>query len=228
VRREDLISRDAAPSDVAADRARYDAWREKRQRAVAAGEMASLMVSTATELTKREGAVATATAQDVAIETAVHSVEPRPSGKRFGILVHAVLASLPLDAADEEVKDLAALHAKLFAASEEERNAAAAIASSLVKHPRWQAARAASAAGRRVWREAPVVLRLDARDSATHVMDGQVDLAYETDTGWVVVDFKTDIEIAAAQDTYRQQVAFYVDAVARATGQPATGVLLRV
>ena len=60
------------------------------------------------------------------------------------------------------------------------------------------------------------------------IVDGQVDLAYETDDGWIVVDFKTDVEIVSAQDAYKQQVAFYADAVAKATGKPATGVLLRV
>jgi ATP-dependent exoDNAse (exonuclease V) beta subunit len=60
------------------------------------------------------------------------------------------------------------------------------------------------------------------------LVDGQVDLAYETPEGWVIVDFKTDIEIASAQDAYQQQVALYVEAVSRATGQPATGVLLKV
>ena len=66
------------------------------------------------------------------------------------------------------------------------------------------------------------------RRADRELVDGQVDLAYETDAGWVVVDFKTDIEIASAQDAYKQQVALYVEAVRRATGQPATGVLLRV
>jgi ATP-dependent exoDNAse (exonuclease V) beta subunit len=63
---------------------------------------------------------------------------------------------------------------------------------------------------------------------APTIVDGQVDLAYETDDGWVVVDFKTDIEIVSAQDAYKQQVALYAEAVAKATGRPATGVLLRV
>ena len=58
------------------------------------------------------------------------------------------------------------------------------------------------------------------RAIADEIVDGQVDLAYETDTGWVVVDFKTDIEIASAQDAYKQQVALYVEAVAKATGVP--------
>jgi len=98
----------------------------------------------------------------------------------------------------------------------------------LLTHPRFDAARAALKTGRRVWREAPVSLRVEAEDDTPQLVDGQVDLAYETDTGWVIVDFKTDIEIASAQDAYKQQVALYVEAVKRATGQPATGVLLRV
>jgi ATP-dependent helicase/nuclease subunit A len=143
--------------------------------------------------------------------------------------VHALLATLPLDAGATEASELAALHAKLFAAPDAERDAAAAIGATLVTHPRWKAARAAADAGRRVWREVPVSLRVDGDPGAPPtIVDGQVDLAYETDDGWVVIDFKTDIEIASAQDAYKQQVALYAEAVSTATGQPATGVLLRV
>ena len=123
---------------------------------------------------------------------------------------------VPLDAGtSDEVHELAALHAKLFAAPDDERDAAAGIAIKLLKHPRFEAARAAEAAGRRVWREAPVSLRIDrrGRERTPRIVDGQVDLAYETDAGWVIVDFKTDIEIASAQDAYKQQVALYVEAV---------------
>ena len=138
-------------------------------------------------------------------------------------------ASVPLDGDDSEVSELAAMHAKLFGASDEERDAAASIAIKLLAHPRIGDARAAEQAGRRVWRETPVSVRLNSpSDPVPHIVDGQVDLAYETERGWVVVDFKTDIEIASAQDAYKQQVALYVEAVKRATGQPATGVLLRV
>jgi ATP-dependent helicase/nuclease subunit A len=170
----------------------------------------------------------TAPAHNITIEDAGFGAL-RPSGKRFGTLVHAVLAMLPLEATPDEAEELAALHAKLFGAPDDERDAAAAIATKLLMHPRLGAARESAAAGRRVWREAPISLRLDDGTAPTpRVVDGQVDLAYETADGWVIVDFKTDIEIASAQDAYKQQVAFYVEAVQRATGQPATGVLLRV
>jgi ATP-dependent exoDNAse (exonuclease V) beta subunit len=153
----------------------------------------------------------------------------RPSGKRFGTLVHAVLATLPLDADRTDVDELAAMHAKLFGAPDDERDAAAGIAAKLLQHPRLAEARTAEKAGRRVWREIPVTRRIDDAASGTvQIIDGQVDLAYEAETGWVVVDFKTDIEIVNAQDAYQRQVALYCEAVKRATGRPASGVLLKV
>jgi ATP-dependent exoDNAse (exonuclease V) beta subunit len=60
------------------------------------------------------------------------------------------------------------------------------------------------------------------------LVDGQCDLAYEDRDGWVVVDFKTDVVLSASDDAYRRQLALYADAIARATGRPARGVLLRV
>jgi ATP-dependent exoDNAse (exonuclease V) beta subunit len=223
LRRDDLISKSANAADVAADRATYDRWREQRAAVQARGIVPSISVATATELAEKSPGKA----DQITIEDAGFGVI-RPSGRRFGTLVHAVLATLPLSATADEAHELAALHAKLFAAPDDERDAAAGIAIKLLTHPRFESARAAEAAGRRVWREAPVSLRVDDENGASRLVDGQVDLAYESDAGWVVVDFKTDIEMASAQDAYKQQVALYVEAVRRATGQPATGVLLRV
>ena len=223
IRREELISKDANLTDVAADRAAYDQWRERRSTVQAKGSAASMRVLTATELAEES----TGRGGEITIEDAGFGVI-RPSGKRFGTLVHAVLATLPMQASSDDVHELAALHARLFAAPDDERDAAAGIAKKLLTHPRFESARAAEAAGRRVWREAPVSLRIDGKDGEKRLVDGQVDLAYETDAGWVVVDFKTDIEIASAADAYKQQVALYVEAVHRATGKPATGILLRV
>ena len=223
LRREELISKNAAAEDVAADRANYDAWLQKRAATQAAGAKATMRVLTATEMAE----ASKAQADHITIEDAGFGVL-RPSGKRFGTLVHAVLATLPLHATAEDARELAALHAKLFGAPDDERDAAAGIAVKLLAHPRFDSARSAAKAGRRVWREAPVSLRMDDQDGVPSLVDGQIDLAYETDSGWVIVDFKTDIEIASAQDAYKQQVALYVEAVRRATGQPATGVLLRV
>ena len=232
LRREELISKDARPADVAADRSAYDTWRARREEWQAAGARPSMQVSTATQVTHNENSQPQITQivgrHTIAVEDSGARAE-RPSGKRFGSLVHALLASVPLSATRPEVAALAMLHARLLAATDEEQASAADTVYHVLAHPRMAAAREAAAQGRRVWRESPVSMRLDDdADGAPHLVDGQIDLAYETTDGWIVVDFKTDIEMTKAQDAYQQQVSIYVEAVTRATGKPANGVLLRI
>ena len=99
----------------------------------------------------------------------------------------------------------------------------AAVVAAL-RHPLFARARAAQARGR-LRRETPLAF-LDARQA---IVEGVIDLAFEEDAGWVVVDFKTDYELTGVPlDTYRRQVALYAAGIARATGRPATGILLRL
>jgi ATP-dependent exoDNAse (exonuclease V) beta subunit len=223
LRREDLIAKEAAPEVVAADRARYDAWAARRAETQAAGSRASLEIRTATEHAAQLAASGEpdAAAETVLVEDAA-LVDPRPSGRRFGTLVHALLAAVPLDATADDVRAVAELQARLLAATDEERGVAAIAVHRVLQHPRIAAARGAQAAGRRVWREVPLAITVERT-----LVDGQCDLAYETDDGWVVIDFKTDV-VFATDDVYRRQVALYAEALTRATGSPARGVLLRV
>ena len=159
VRRDDLISKDANPKDVAADRARYDQWRRLRAAVQVSGALPSMVVTTPTQLKDQPGSGARDPGSVITEDAALKS--PRPSGKRFGTLVHALLASVPLSAKAGEIAELAALHSKLLGATDEEQGAASTIAGAVLKHPRIAEARAAEAAGRKVWREAPVSLRID-------------------------------------------------------------------
>ena len=60
------------------------------------------------------------------------------------------------------------------------------------------------------------------------MVEGIVDLAFEEDGQWAVVDYKTDRELAAdGEERYRRQIAFYMSAIRQATGMPATGVLVQ-
>jgi ATP-dependent exoDNAse (exonuclease V) beta subunit len=63
--------------------------------------------------------------------------------------------------------------------------------------------------------------------------EGVVDLAFREvdDAGrarWIVVDFKTDRDLGARQAAYAWQLRLYVEAIARATGEPASGALFVV
>jgi hypothetical protein len=65
------------------------------------------------------------------------------------------------------------------------------------------------------------------------LVEGVADLAFleAKDAGvssWMVVDFKTDVEISGRLDEYRGQLAIYLRAIERATGLPARGILLRI
>jgi ATP-dependent exoDNAse (exonuclease V) beta subunit len=222
LRRDDLIAKNARPEDVAADRATYDQWRANRSAVQQAGSRPSARVQTVTEWSITDVPGPGIDPAAVAIEEVPGRID-RPSGKRFGTLVHALLASTPLDATSRQVDELAALHATLLAVPVDERDAASRIVTTALAHTRLAGARAAITAGRRVMREAAVSMAVDGT-----IIDGQVDLAYETAEGWIVVDFKSDIELASGGETYRRQVAFYVAAVAKATGRKTQGIILRV
>jgi ATP-dependent helicase/nuclease subunit A len=64
--------------------------------------------------------------------------------------------------------------------------------------------------------------------SGGELIEGVVDLAFREDGAWVVVDFKTDAEIAGRKARYETQVLLYVEAIRLATGDGARGVLLAV
>ena len=164
----------------------------------------------------------------------------RPEGPRFGSLVHAVLADVPLDEAAEprpgaepavarESPSLAAvarLNGRILGATGEEIAAAARVAARVLAHPLLARAQAASRRGE-CRREAPVSMRAgDGR-----LVEGIVDVAFREEGVWTVVDYKTDREVGEAGGggvVYRRQVALYAQMIAAATGEPAHAVLMRV
>lgn len=234
LRREDLIAKGARPDVVAADTARYETWRAWRADAVTAGAQPSMRLVTVSEWADAEGDIVgsrdavlasevDARAPGIDVADAGRPDDARPSGRRFGILVHALLAAVPLDATAEDVSGFAGVQARLLAASDEERDAAARTVAQVLGHPILGRARDAEAAGRACRREMPVSLV-----AGTAIIDGQADLVWDDGEEWVVVDFKTDVEMAGAEAAYRRQVAIYAEAVARVTGRPTKGVLLRV
>jgi ATP-dependent exoDNAse (exonuclease V) beta subunit len=122
------------------------------------------------------------------------------------------------------VRKLAAQQARVLGASAAERDACVPAVTAALRHPLFVLARAARDRGR-LRRETPLAF-LDARHA---IVEGVIDLAFEEEAGWVVVDFKTDHELAGVPlDTYRRQVALYAAGISRATGRPATGILLRL
>ena len=151
----------------------------------------------------------------------------RPHGKRFGTLVHAVLAEVDLDAGAAAIAATGEAVGRLLGCTATEVAAATHATERALAHPLMRSAAAAARAGA-CRREVPVMVR--APDGA--LLEGVVDLCFREETAqgrcWVVVDFKTDVELVAEPHGYDTQVRIYAEAIARATGERARGALLRV
>jgi ATP-dependent exoDNAse (exonuclease V) beta subunit len=210
----------------------HRAWAEARAFLLARGGERTLPVRTVTEIVEsaepapaawatreREGAEAFVALLDTGVDR-----RARPRGKRFGTLVHAVLAAIDLAAGEAAVEAVARAEGRAAGAGEDEIAAAAEAARAALRHPILLSA-ADSARRGECRRETPVMLP----GLGGEMIEGVVDLAYrEPDAGWVVVDFKTDAEIATRKAKYETQVLLYVEAIRAATGEAARGVLLSV
>jgi ATP-dependent exoDNAse (exonuclease V) beta subunit len=159
---------------------------------------------------------------DVAVVDAA-SAMPHPSGPRFGTLVHAVLATVALDAERAAIEDVVGLEARILGATPEETAAAVTLVAPALPHPLLERARAAWREGR-CRRETPIT----SVEPDGSLLEGVLDLAFEEPDGWTVVDFKTQSELAGVAARYRRQVAAYASVVSRVTGRPAVPVLMRL
>jgi ATP-dependent exoDNAse (exonuclease V) beta subunit len=247
IRRQDLIVKEA-PREVVAERRRaYDDWRAARDQARATGGVLSVTVQTAREWIERnlevksqkskvesqkskvESQKAGVEVREEAVRYAdvqivdVRSAGQRSGGAAFGLLVHGILSQTALGATRDVVERIAMAEARVLGLGGDDVAAAVTIAERMLAHELMTRARAAEARGA-CRRETPVSCMIDGG-----IVEGVVDLAFEEDGEWVVVDYKTDLEIAASgEERYRRQVAFYAHAIAQATARPARGVLVRL
>jgi ATP-dependent exoDNAse (exonuclease V) beta subunit len=145
-------------------------------------------------------------------------------GARFGELVHAVLAIVPLDADADSIGEVATVQGRVLSAPDDEIAGAVETVGRVLGHDLLARARQAAARGA-CRRESPVSCLMP--DGT--LVEGIVDLAFEESGRWTVVDYKTDREIeASGEERYRRQVGVYLTAITRATGRPADGVLVRI
>jgi ATP-dependent exoDNAse (exonuclease V) beta subunit len=226
LRRDDLIVKDVAPTVLRSYLDAYTAWRLSRQAAIQEASTPSVSVATATQIAALGDAPDVSTDFSVTVEE-VDDIGSRPHGLRFGMLVHAVLADVPLseqpDAQRDAVSRLAVSHGRILGAEDIEIDAARNLALHVLAHPLLRAAAAAAEHGR-CHREAQVTC---VRDDGT-LVEGTVDLAFDDGEGFVVVDFKTDRPDPDRRQRYERQVAWYAASLARATGRRARGVLMIV
>jgi ATP-dependent exoDNAse (exonuclease V) beta subunit len=228
LRRDDLIAKDGDPMQVAARLAEYQQWRTDRDQAVARARLPSLRVRTATSVALDRTFDSISTAPEIEVID-FSRVAGRPFGPRFGTLVHATLATVPLDASEQVVTAVARAQAQILPTAgrdpyaEEEVYAAVEVVSSLLRDVLFDRVREADRAGR-CDRELPITWK--APDGT--LVEGTIDLAFEDVTGLTIVDFKTDRELSTDLDRYRRQLTVYCKALGTLRKTDARGILARV
>jgi ATP-dependent exoDNAse (exonuclease V) beta subunit len=223
LRRDDLIVKDVSPGVLRRHLDAYHAWKTERDEAIVIAREPSIDIITATAAASDDSLAPVGKDIEIATES-VQGALPRPGGQRFGSLVHALIADMPLDTLDAAtIARLASAHGRVLRAEAAEVAAAEDLVRRLLTHPVLQAAARAQRDGR-CYREMPVTMRAD----SGKLIEGFVDLVYREEAGMVVVDFKTDRELDRAADRYQRQIRIYTAALAAATGLSARAVLMRV
>jgi hypothetical protein len=214
------ILQPGAPGDPGEGARDYQRWLERRGSILEQGSAPTYRVTTVTRLVETEEP-----AVEGAAAVRIAEVEGRdllrPGGKRFGALVHEVLARAALEATPSDVAALTESLGRILGNPEEERKAAASAAARALAHPLFERARAAA----HVFRETPLVYR----EPTGRLVEGVPDLVFRnTDSDWTLVDFKTDLRLDIAEQTHRSQVALYKLALEEATGVRVDAWLLYI
>jgi len=226
LRRQELIARDVPAHVIDQGTQRYEDWQARRHAALARGRAPWVAVSTMTEWAAGDAAGVIESGPldgvpDAEVVT-VGSASGRPTGARFGTLVHATLATVPLDSSRPALEMLVATHGRIVGADAAEVAAAVTVVEGVLRHPLVDAARAAERDGR-CQRELPLTM-LD----GDLLLEGVADLAFERDGTMTVVDFKTDRPDPETLDRYARQVRTYAAAIQRVTGKAVRPILLQV
>ena len=222
IRRSELIVKNVAPQIVEDGLAEYRAWRKGRAAALAGGSRPSIVPRTVTRWARTGGFQEGLELPPVEI-IEVPRDRHRPSGPRFGALVHAVLGTVPLDGDDDGIRRLTALHGRTLGAREEEVESAAKVVQTVLAQPILRRASEANKE-RRCRREVPVTWR----EPDGGLIEGVIDLVFKEGDRWTIVDFKTYEEIPGAPGGDSRQVGLYKVALQAATGSPAATVLMRI
>ena len=219
IRKPDLIVKDVPNAIVDFGLKNYKRWKEQRDTAGTNGSIPSIKSQTAAHLAAVE---TDGPLPQVDIIELARAPE-RPTGRRFGILIHAVLSTIPLDAGDDIIHQLTRTHGRVLACSDEEVASAAHVVRTALAHPLLHRAFEATKQNR-CRREAPVSWK----DSSGGLIEGVIDLVFDDGKQSTIVDFKSDEELRLGVEKYKRQIGIYASAVGACTGKPVSSVLMRV
>jgi ATP-dependent exoDNAse (exonuclease V) beta subunit len=212
IRQKEIFAEDT--TITAQGLAAYHQWRANREALTTKGAVPTLQLTLASETE-----TAPPTPVVIRVERTPRAAN-RPSGRRFGALVHETLRRVPLNASRQQVEATAALAARLLGSEEHEQEAAIYAVRAALAHPLLHRARQAT----RVHREYPLTLTT----APGQVVEGVIDLAFTEADRWILIDFKSDHDIDSLIPRYQTQIAWYAEALNQLTALPVEPYLLAV
>ena len=215
LRQQEILAEDTDGSLSRAGLEKYQKWKSGREALLQNGREPQFEVTTVTQARAlREPP------QPGKIHVEIlKKPDGRPTGTRFGTLVHTVLRDVDLGAKQDAVTRLVQLHSRLLGATEEEVKAAVEAVVSALDHPLLKRAAAAG----QCHREFPLIIKVNGKE----IVEGTIDLAFEQSGRWIVIDFKTDLT-SGNQAVYQCQLEWYIYGLTWISKQSAEGWLLGI
>jgi ATP-dependent exoDNAse (exonuclease V) beta subunit len=125
------------------------------------------------------------------------------------------LARIEVGERFDDIEIIARAHGRRIRASDEEIIAATTAARHVMEHP------AIKSTNKQVLREFPFVLRIDGRE----IIEGMIDFAIRSKSGWLLFDFKVGRADLAAYD---RQMQIYAAALRKASALPVRACLIEI
>jgi ATP-dependent exoDNAse (exonuclease V) beta subunit len=194
--RPGIANADILQGDPNPGLARLNEWKTRRLNILESGSRPTFQITAATSHASSEQT-------KVHIETVSITMDgSRARGRRFGTLVRNMIRDADFDSNVFRLERLAQAHAATLGSSEEEIGSAVQVVRVMLQHP----VVIAAAGSASVHREYPFVYK--AEDGK--IVEGSIDLLYQQDGEWIIVDFKTG---PADRSDYRRQVEVYARAL---------------
>jgi hypothetical protein len=125
LRHQRLLEVDSGGVTAAESTRNYETWKTERRTLLARGSEPSVQVQMVTALVRSSERRELRTEPSVDVHVLERDVN-RPGGRRFGTLVHALLALIDLESKTDALRKTAAVQGRILGATEEEIDAAVA------------------------------------------------------------------------------------------------------
>ena len=194
----------------------YKGWRASRSQRLVDGAKPELRLRRITEVDVLPEGIADAQIEILRLDSPPVFAGRPPRGRKYGDLVHALLAhaSFPPDRA--EIEALATAHEIGASMSASHRQAAVDTVVRTLAHPLVTSAFQAQ----RVHREYPATY-----EANEELYEGVIDLVSFDGKRWMVLDYKTG---PGDEPRYRRQIAIYGEIIRKTTGAPVRLVVLEI